>query len=83
MQRFFSSIFLPLYIFIFLPLAKKCFLTDKKLHRLMKSLAQSQAHHILTSIINTLTGGSLLLFSVSVKCLILFFFIHFCSFPLT
>lgn len=51
----------------------------------MKYLAQCQAHHILNSIINMLTGGSLLLFSaLSVKCLVLFFFfIHLCSFQLT
>lgn len=73
---FFSSIFLPFYLLIFLPVARKCFLTDKKLHRLMKYLAQCQAHHILNSIINMLTGGSLLLFSaLSVKCLVLFFFL--------
>lgn len=50
----------------------------------MKSVAQCQAHHILNSIINMLTGGSLLLFSaLSVEYLIFFFFfIHLCSFQL-
>lgn len=41
----------------------------------MKSVAQCQAHHILNSIINMLTGGSLLLFhALSVKYLMLFNF---------
>lgn len=65
-----------LCVFFFLSsVAKKCFLTDKKLHWLKKSLALSQAHHILNSIISMFTGGNLLFFSaLKVKCLILFLF---------
>lgn len=76
----FSSIFLPFCLFMFFffflsSVAKKCFLTDKKLHWLKKSLALSQAHHILNSIISMFTGGNLLFFSaLKVKCLILFLF---------
>lgn len=80
---FFLSFFLLFYLFIFFPVAKKYFLTDKRLHRLMKSLAQNQAHHVLNSISNMLIGGSLLLLSVlSVKCLIFFFYSP-CNFQLT
>lgn len=75
---FFSSVILSFYLFIFLPVAKKCLLTDKKLHRLKKSLALSQAHHILNSIVNMLTGGNLLLFSaLGVKCLTLLYSIFY------
>lgn len=70
------SAFLCFFFFFFLSsVAKKCFLTDKKLHWLKKSLALSQAHHILNSIISMFTGGNLLFFSaLNVKCLILFLF---------
>lgn len=70
------SAFLWFFFFFFLSsVAKKCFLTDKKLHWLKKSLALSQAHHILNSIISMFTGGNLLFFSaLKVKCLILFLF---------
>lgn len=75
---FFSSIFLSFCLFMFFffsSVAKKCFLTDKKLQRLKKSLAPSQTHHILNSIISMFTGGNLLFFSaLNVKCLILFLF---------
>lgn len=69
------SAFLCVFFFFLSSVAKKCFLTDKKLHWLKKSLALSQAHHILNSIISMFTGGNLLFFSaLKVKCLILFLF---------